>query len=131
VSSQFVRFIIVGGVAAAANIGSRIVFDQWMAFVPAIVMAFFVGLSTAFVLNRSWVFIKSGKHWLNEAAWFAVVNLLGLAQIIAISWVLARHVLPTIGLTLFVDVIAHSIGVVVPIVTSYLGHKHITFKGER
>lgn len=129
-SRQFLRFVIVGAVAAAANIGSRVVFDHWMAFVPAIVMAFFIGLSTAFILNRSWVFIKSGKHWLNEAAWFAVVNLLGLAQTIAISWVLAKHALPAIGLTVFVDVMAHSVGVIVPIVTSYLGHKHITFKGK-
>lgn len=126
---QFIRFTAVGAAAAAANIGSRVVFDLWTAYIPAMVLAFFVGLSTAFVLNRSWVFLKSGKHWMNEAAWFAVVNLFGLAQTIAISWILARHALPAIGLTRFVDVVAHSIGVVVPIVTSYLGHKHITFKG--
>lgn len=125
---QFIRFVVVGAVAAAANIGSRILFGHWMGFVPAMVLAFFVGLSTAFVLNRSWVFIKSGKHWVNEAAWFAVVNLVGLVQTLAISWILARHLFPAIGLTHSVEVIAHSIGVVVPIVTSYLGHKHITFK---
>lgn len=128
-SRQFSRFILVGAVAAAANIGSRILFDQWMAFVPSMILAFIVGLSTAFVLNRSWVFIKSGKHWLNEASWFTAVNILGLIQTIAISVALAKYLLPALGMTEHAELIGHSIGVVVPVITSYLGHKHITFKG--
>lgn len=128
--SEFTRFVLVGAVAAAANIGSRIVFNLWTGFVPAMVLAFFVGLSTAFVLNRQWVFLRSGKRWFNEAAWFLLINLLGLAQTLAIAWLLARYLLPALGQTRLVPETAHSIGVIVPIVTSYLGHKHFTFKAS-
>lgn len=128
---EFARFLAAGAVAAIANIGSRVLFSAWVPYVPAICLAFVVGLATAFVLNRGWVFARSGKHWVNEAAWFAAVNLVGLAQTIAISWVLAAHVLPAIGLYRFTAAIAHSIGVVVPVFTSYLGHKFITFRGRQ
>ncbi|MEJ7745156.1 MAG: GtrA family protein [Luteimonas sp.] len=126
--SEFLRFIVVGAIAAIANIGSRIVFSQWMAFVPAMAVAFVIGLTTAFLLNRSWVFIGSGKRWFHEAAWFLGINLLGLAQTLAIAWVLARHLLPSLGQRLLVMETAHSIGVIIPILTSYLGHKYFTFK---
>jgi putative flippase GtrA len=127
VKAEFARFLVVGAIAAVANIGSRIVFDIWTGFMTAMVLAFFVGLGTAFVLNRNWVFLKSGKHWTHEAAWFTAVNLLGLAQTLAIAWLLARQVLPWLGQTALVPETAHAIGVIVPIVTSYLGHKFLTF----
>lgn len=92
------------------------------------VLAFFVGLTTAFLLNRNWVFLKSGKPWPLEALWFTGINLAGLAQTLAIAWLLARHVLPDLGQTTLVPETAHSIGVVIPIVTSYLGHKFLTFR---
>lgn len=126
--SEFARFIVVGAIAASANIGSRVVFNLWVGFVTAMTMAFVVGLITAFVLNRNWVFLRSGKRWPNEATWFVLVNLLGLAQTIGISWILARHILPGLGQTVLVPGTAHTIGVIIPIATSYLGHKHFTFK---
>jgi putative flippase GtrA len=125
---QFMRFLLVGGIAAVANIGSRALFSLWMAFVPAMVLAFLVGLSTAFVMNRNWVFFASGRHWSNEAAWFTLINLLGLLQTLLIAWILARHVFPGIGWTTHAETVAHSVGVVVPIVTSFLGHKFLTFR---
>lgn len=126
--AEFFRFVVVGGVAAAANIASRVFFSLFMAYLPAMICAFFVGLSVAFVSNRTWVFKPSGKSWTVEAAWFTAVNLLGLAQTLVISWVLARHVFPWIGFLYHSETIAHSIGVLTPIVTSYLGHKYLTFR---
>lgn len=128
--SEFARFLLVGAIAAMANIGSRIIFNYWTGFVPAMVLAFVIGLTTAFVLNRQWVFLKSGRRWLHEAAWFLAINLVGLAQTLAIAWVLARHLLPALGQRLLIAETAHSVGVVVPIITSYLGHKYLTFKRQ-
>lgn len=129
-NSEFRRFVAVGGIAAAANVGSRMLFGLWLAYLPSIVLAFFVGLSTAFGLNRAWVFARSGKHWANEASWFTAVNLLGLLQTVIISLLLARYVLPLLGQKHGVDTTAHAVGVVVPIVTSYFGHKYLSF-GKR
>lgn len=127
-NAQFARFLLTGAIAAAVNFGSRIVFSQWMAFIPAVVLAFIVGMITAFLLNRAIVFSSSGKHWGNEASWFVAINLLGLGQTVLVSWLLSRHVLPALGLRFLVEEIAHAVGIAVPIVTSYIGHKHLTFK---
>jgi putative flippase GtrA len=129
--SEIARFLIVGGIAAAANIGSRIIFSLWVPYIPAITLAFCVGLTTGFLLNRGWVFMKSGKHWLNEVVWFTAINLIGLGQTILISWLLADHALPMMGVRRFAPEIAHSIGVVVPVFTSFLGHKFITFRASK
>jgi putative flippase GtrA len=126
--SEFARFVLVGGVAAAANIGSRVLFNMWVGFVPAVAMAFFVGLTTAFVLNREWVFLRSGKRWTHEAAWFIAINLLGLVQTIVVAWIFVRHLLPALGQTRWTAETAHTIGVIAPIVTSYFGHKYFTFR---
>ena len=37
-------------------------------------------------------------------------------------------VLPSLGVQRFVHEIAHAVGVVVPVFSSYLGHKHLSFK---
>lgn len=126
-NSEFRRFIVAGGLAAAANIGSRILFGLWLAYLPSILLAFSVGIGTAFLLNRFWVFANSGKHWTNEALWFIAVNLVGLLQTVVISLLLARYLLPALGQEAGVDTTAHGVGVAVPIITSYLGHKHLSF----
>ena len=125
---EFVRFVLVGGVAALANVGARALASLWIPFIPAVTLAFCVGITTAFLLNRSWVFARSGKRWTGEIGWFVVFNLLGLAQTLGVSWLLARIVLPALGQTEFVEITAHMVGVAVPLLTSYIGHKHVTFR---
>jgi putative flippase GtrA len=130
VNSEFNRFVVVGALAAAANIAARILLGLWIGYLPSIVLAYFVGMVTAFLLNRAWVFARSGKPWTHEASWFIAVNLFGLLQTVCVSLVLARYVLPALGQVRWVDTTAHVIGVAAPIVTSYVGHKHLSF-GKR
>jgi len=127
---QFVRFLVIGGVAAAANIGSRIVFSLWLPYFSAIALAFCVGLITGFLLNRGWVFEKTGRAWTLEGTLFLLVNLVGLGQTVFISWLLADFVLPWLGQRTLALETAHAIGVIVPVVTSFLGHKYLTFRIE-
>jgi putative flippase GtrA len=51
-----------------------------------------------------------------------------VAQTWAISLILARHVLPWAGVTSHAETIAHAVGIMVPVVSSYYGHKHFSFK---
>ena len=114
-SRQFVMFLITGGLAAAVNFGSRILYNQWMGFSAAIVLAYITGMITACALHHS-------------ALYFTLVNLVAVAQTWIISLLLADHVLPSLGIQHFVHEIAHAVGVVVPVFSSYLGHKHLSFK---
>ena len=52
---------------------------------------------------------------------------LAVAQVWIVSVGLARFVFPAIGFTWHDETVAHVIGVLVPVVTSYLGHKHFSF----
>jgi putative flippase GtrA len=125
---QFALFLAAGGVAAAANYGSRFVFSLWTSYPVAIVLAYLVGMAVAFVLMRQYVFDARGKALVPQIGKFVAVNALAVLQTLVVSLVLARWVLPAMGVTTHAEAIAHLVGVAVPIVTSYFGHRHATFR---
>lgn len=126
-AEQFLKFLLAGSTAALANFGSRIYLSHWMPYVPAIVIAYLIGMLTAFALNRAFVFRSADNPLHHQAWWFTLVNVAAVLQTAVISVVLARYVLPPLGIG-HEETAAHAIGVAVPVVTSYLGHKHLTFK---
>ncbi|MBX3725014.1 MAG: GtrA family protein [Xanthomonadales bacterium] len=128
-SSRFLRFLLVGGFAAAVNLAAGILLRQWLGFAPAAVIAYAIGMATAFVLNRLLVFAGAARPVHEQAAWFVLVNLAGVAQTVLIGLLLARIVLPWLDWTWHTDTVAHAVGIAVPVVTSYLGHKHLSFRG--
>ena len=126
-SAQFVRFLFVGGFAAAINFSSRIVLSRWLGYAAAIVLAYFLGLVTAFVLNRRFVFTDAGNRLHHQMFWFVVVNVLALAQTLVVSLLFADYVLPYFSVTWHAEEIAHACGIVTPIFTSYVGHRRFSF----
>jgi putative flippase GtrA len=120
--------LIAGGVAAAANYASRIVFNFWTSFEIAVVLAFFVGLTTGFFLMRQFVFGGAGKPVVPQATKYVLVNMVALALTVAVSSLLARWMLPALGVRQHVEAIAHAVGVTVPVITSYIGHRLATFR---
>jgi len=78
VSSQFVKFLLVGGFAALINFSSRIVINQWLGY--------------------------------------------------ATSVVLADYFFPSVGFAYHPKEIAHAIGIMIPALTSFIGHKYLTFR---
>jgi len=56
-----------------------------------------------------------------------VVNGLAIAQTLVVSLVLARWVLPWLGVTWQVEALAHAAGVAVPVLSSFVLHKRATF----
>jgi putative flippase GtrA len=125
---QFLLFLLASGVAALANFGSRILLGMVMPYVPSIVLAYLVGMGTAFVLNRAFVFRDAHTHLRHQAFWFVAVNVAAVLQTIVVSLLLARWLLPALGVDWHVETLAHAVGVAVPAFTSYLGHRHITFR---
>ena len=127
-SRQFLVFLLTGGIAAAVNFGSRILYNQWMGFSAAIVLAYITGMVTAFVLARLFVFRDSQRALHHSALYFVLVNGVAVLQTWATSLLLADWLLPALGIRQYVHELAHAAGVVVPVFTSYLGHKHLSFK---
>ena len=127
-SRQFLVFLITGGLAAAVNFGSRIVYNQWVPFSFAVILAYLTGMITAFLLARTFVF-RDGSQSINRSAtFFVLVNAVAVLQTWGISMLLAYYVLGWLGVTRFVPEIAHAVGVALPVFTSYLGHKRWSFK---
>lgn len=126
-SRQFLGFLLAGGVAAAVNFGSRILYNLWFGFSVSVVLAYLTGMLTAFLLARLFVFRHSRQPTHRSALFFALVNLVAVAQTWAISMALLHYVLPAFGIQRFAAEIAHAIGVAVPVFTSYLGHKRWSF----
>ena len=127
-TKQFLCFILSGGVAAGLNWGSRFLFSLVAPFEVAVVLAFFVGLLSGFILMRFFVFDGGGKPIVPQAGKYIAVNLFALLQTLLLSLVLARWVLPSVGITDHAEALAHLVGVLVPVVTSYFGHKFSTFR---
>ena len=128
IKNQFLRFLIAGGMAAGANFGSRFIFSNFFDYSEAVFLAYLVGMLVAFVLMRGHVFQANNGQLFYQVSKFAGVNILALLQTVGISLVLARWVLPSIGVVDYAEALAHLVGVLVPAVTSYFGHKFLTFR---
>ncbi|MDH5570987.1 MAG: GtrA family protein [Gammaproteobacteria bacterium] len=124
---EFIRFVMVGGFAAGVNFLSRILFSEWASFRLAVVLAYIVGMITAYVLSKWLVFAKSGKPAQQEFVHFTLVNIAAVIQVWLISVGLVEYLFPYLALEFYPEEIGHFIGLSVPVVTSYFGHKHFTF----
>lgn len=127
-SRQFLSFLLAGGIAAAVNFGTRIALSQWFSFSVAVVLAYLAGMLTAFMLAERFVFTRREHSIGRSAILFALVNVLAVAQTWAVSMLLAYFALPALGVQTYREDIAHAVGILVPVFTSYLGHKHWTFR---
>lgn len=128
ITPQFIRFLVVGGIAAGANYGSRFVFSIFFAYGVAVFFAYLVGMLVAFLLMQGHVFNTGQGPLAPQVIKFVGVNLVAVLQTLAISLLLARWVLPSVGIKDQAEALGHLVGVLVPVVTSYFGHKLITFR---
>lgn len=127
-SRQFLLFLLTGSLAAAVNFSSRIAYNQWLDFSSAVIFAYLTGMATAFVLARLLVFRSSQQAIHRSAFFFIMVNLVAIAQTWLVSMGLAYYLLPWLEVKAFVPETAHAAGLVVPVFTSYIGHKHWSFR---
>lgn len=127
-SQQFLVFLLTGGLAAAVNFISRIILNYWLDFSISIILAYLIGMVTAFCLAKIFVFKESKQSLHQSAVIFALVNLLAIFQTWAVSMLLANFVLPRMGIIQFGKEIAHGIGIIIPVFTSYIGHKKYSFR---
>lgn len=125
---QLVQFILVGGFAAAVNLAARIVLSRWISYGAAIVVAYLIGMVTAFLLNKMFVFRDATNRIHHQVIWFTIINLAAVLQTLAVSVSLNSAVLPFLAIHWHTELIAHAVGVATPILTSYVGHKRFSFR---
>ena len=128
IPNKFIMFLITGGIAALINFGSRVIYNIFVNFSYAVILAYLTGMVTAFILVKKYVFNKSIQKLHKSIMFFSLVNIVALAQTWLISMSLAYYLLPHFGIVDYVMEISHAVGIAVPVFTSYLGHKYLSFK---
>ena len=128
-SAQFVRFLVVGGIALAFHWLSRFAFNSFMSYGWAIALAYGVGMIVAFVLNKIYVFPLSTRSLNFEMLVFFAVNIAAFPAVWLVAyvlgeWVLVRYMPPQLAFAL-----AHGFAITLPVFANYALHKLITFRG--
>ena len=124
---QFLRFLVCGGFAATVNVVARFLLSGFLVFEVAVLIAYAIGMVTAYALFRKLVFGRSGRSVASEGYRFVLVNIVALGLVFSVSVLLARVVFPLIQFQWHAQDIAHVIAVAVPAISSYVGHKRYTF----
>lgn len=124
---RFARFLLTGGVAAGVNVVSRFFLSMVMDYRWAVIAAYLCGMTTAWILSRVFVFEGTGRSRTAEYVRFGLVNIAAAAQVWIVSVGLAEYAFPAVGFAWHPEDVAHVIGVIIPVFTSYLGHKHFSF----
>ncbi len=126
-TKQFIGFLAVGGLAAFLHWLARILISLWLPFSLAIVLAYIVGMATAFLLNRVFVFRKSEKSLTEQARGFVLINLL-FFPIVWYAAITINDGLRTLGFTFHTEEISHAIAVALPMIVTFLFYKLIAFR---
>jgi putative flippase GtrA len=127
-NKQFLYFLISGGFAAALNILSRVIFSNFFCYEIAIILAYIVGITSAFLLMRNFVFDGKRDDVRGQAIRFIFVNILAIMQTIFASIYLNNFIIQSYPLFNHAELVAHIIGVLVPVITSFFAHKLYTFR---
>jgi putative flippase GtrA len=134
---RILKFLALGGCAAAINWLSRPLYDQVLDFLPAVICAYVTGMIVAFILFRLFVFPESPTPIRVQIQRFVLVNLVGIALTFFLSWLIVEQLLPQFGIHFRIGVgslqmdqvmFGHGVAIAAPTVTSWFGHRYFTFR---
>lgn len=125
---QLVRFLLLGGLAAAINWLVRFPLSLVLPFPAAVFIAYLIGMSAGFTLYRAYVFPNSARPVSAQAALFLIVNAVGAVVVMAMSLALLDRVLPVIGWRFLPEAFAHGTAIGVGAVANFFGHKYLSFR---
>lgn len=128
-TEQFLRFLIVGGVAALLHWLARLFLSVWLPFSWAVIAAYIVGMIVAFVLNNIFVFPRSIKPMHVQARDFVLVNLAFFPLVWLVS-MLINNWLKAIGMTSHSEELAHAVAISLPMLATFLIYKFFAFKEQ-
>jgi len=129
-SKQFLAFLAVGGLAALLHWLARVLLSIWLPFSWAVVAAYAVGMSVAFLLNSFFVFSKSEKAKHKQARDFVVVNF----SFFPLVWFASLKInagFQAVGIVRHSEELAHAIAVALPMIATFLLYKFFAFKDSQ
>lgn len=128
-SVQFLLFLAVGATAASLHWLARFILSIWFPFSFAVALAYFIGIATAFELNRKYVFPVSVRPAQKQARDFVIVNVL-FFPIVWGSSILIRRFLIEVWDARYADGMAHALAIMIPVFMTFLIYKFVAFGGK-
>lgn len=126
-SLQFIIFLSVGLTAATLNWVARWILSNWIDFSLSIMIAYGIGMSCAFLLNKMFVFGKVNRPVTSQARDFFIVNMLTF-PIVYLAAIMIDYWLHWLGFKLYTKEIAHAIALGLPMVITFLIYKFHIFR---
>jgi energy-coupling factor transport system substrate-specific component len=125
---QGVRFLALGGFAAAVNWLVRFPLSLFLPFEWAVFFAYMIGMSVGFTLYPRYVFPGSDRPVTHQLLLFVLINLLGAVVVLAVSYVLLAAQ-SGFAYPLFIKQgLAHGLAIGVGALANFFGHKTVTFR---
>jgi putative flippase GtrA len=129
IDNAIARFLVCGGSAAFINWLARIALSLVMPFVPAVVLAYAIGMLAGFLLYRTLVWPQAVEQsWQQQVGPFIAVNLAGAVIVVLSSLAIIALGSLTYGASPALDAIAHGLAIGIGAIFNYIGHNRVTFK---
>lgn len=126
-NNTFTKFLLTSGFAAGVNILARYLLNAYLSYQASVIIAYLIAMSVAFILARVFVF-KSNHNVKSQAIKFAIVNGFALLLVWSASLTFSQIIFPWLNFRWHAEDIAHIIGVSLPAVSSFFGHKYFSFR---
>ena len=126
-TKQFLFFLVVGGLAAFLHWLARILLSSWMTFSMAVIVAYVIGMTVAFLLNSFFVFPNSEKSKNLQICVFVLVNLTFL-PIVWLASLKINYFLKDLGVYGHSEEMAHALAISLPMLATFLIYKFFAFK---
>lgn len=126
-TKQFLAYLMTGGFAAIVHWASRIILNNWFSFSTAVIISYFIGMFTAFMINTFFVFSHSRKKRIIQARDFFVVNMIFFPIVWFLS-IIINNFFVYINFKFFAYEISHGIAVSFPMLATFVIYKFFTFR---
>jgi putative flippase GtrA len=124
---QVVRFLFLGGFAAAVNWLARFLLSAVLPLGAAVLVAYLIGMSVGFRLYRTYVFPGSDRSILQQTGVFVAVNLVGAVVVLTLTYIFLT-LQGGFGYPAFVkEGAAHGLAIGFGAAVNFIGHKTLTF----
>ena len=126
-SKDFLKFVGSGLIAAVLHWLARWFLSGLVSYNFAVAFAYCIGMAVAFMLNRTFVFPDSSRSIEHQTRSFVLTNLAFFPVVWGTSVILARFVLPMMGVKVAAEGMAHALAIAVPVFATFFIHKLYTF----
>ena len=125
---QTLRFLVLGGTAAAVTWLVRFPLSNALPFWAAVVIANLVGMTLGFFSYDRWVFPGSTSSIGLRLRNFIAVNMIGLLVTSVVAVTAAELLLLVDILAVMREGLAHAFGIAAGAFLNFIGHKRVTYR---